>query len=53
MRLPHVLRQQDGEIGDESVTLRRALLWLVVGVAITVAIVLYFKYARFLVPLLG
>ena len=53
MRLPHVLRQQDAEIGDESVTLRRALLWAAVGVALAVAVVLYFKYARLLVPLLG
>lgn len=53
MRLSRVLRQQDAEIGDESVTLRRALLWVVVGLAIAVAIVLYFKYARLLVPLLG
>jgi hypothetical protein len=38
---------------DEPVPLRRVLLWALVGAAIVVGIVLYFKYERQIAPLIG
>jgi type VI protein secretion system component VasF len=36
-----------------AVSYRKVLLWGVVGLAIVVGVVLYFKYAHLLTPLMG
>jgi type VI protein secretion system component VasF len=38
---------------DAPVPYRRIVLWVVVGLAIIVGVVAYFKYAHLLAPLLG
>ncbi len=38
---------------EETVPLRRIVLWVLVWVALFVAFGLYFRYARLLTPLLG
>jgi type VI protein secretion system component VasF len=38
---------------DSAVPYRRIILWVVVGLAIVVGVVMYFKYAHLLTPLLG
>ena len=47
--------RSDTEITETEsvVSYRRVILWGIVGVAILVGIVLYFKYARLLAPLLS
>ena len=53
LRLSRILRPDDGTIRQETVSLRRALLWVLVWVALLVGVALYFKYARLLTPLLA
>ena len=53
MRLSRIVRRSDTDLNAEVVPLRRAIMWGVVGVAILVGLVLYFKYARLLSPLLA
>ena len=53
LRLSRILRPEDGRNAEESVSVRRALLWVAVWIALLVGIALYFKYARILTPLLG
>ena len=38
---------------ENDVSYRKAVLWVVVGLAIVAGVVSYFKYARLLAPLLG
>ena len=38
---------------DSEMSVRRIVLWAVVGVAVVLGVVSYFKYARLLAPLLG
>jgi hypothetical protein len=38
---------------ENDVSYRKAVLWVVVGVAIVAGLVAYFKYAKLLAPLLG
>lgn len=52
MRLSRIVRTPDAPTNAEVVPLRRAILWGLVGVAVLVGMVLYFKYARLLSPLL-
>jgi hypothetical protein len=53
MRLSRVIRQPDAPSDAETVPLRRAILWLLVGAALVVGLVLYFKYEPLIQPLLG
>ena len=53
LRLSRFLRPGDTESRDDTVPLRRTLFWVVAWVGILLGIVLYFKYARHLVPMLG
>lgn len=53
MRLSRILRSDDTSVDDERVPLRSVLLWTVVALAILVGIVLYFKYERSLIPIVG
>jgi hypothetical protein len=38
---------------DQRVRLRRAMLWGLIGVAVIVGVVLYFRYERVLAPLVS
>jgi F0F1-type ATP synthase membrane subunit b/b' len=38
---------------DGEVSYRRAVLWTIVGLAIVLGVMAYFKYARLLAPLIG
>ncbi|MEP7002594.1 MAG: hypothetical protein ABI969_19035 [bacterium] len=53
LRLSRILRPEDANYEDERIPLRQVILWVLVWVAMIVGIVLYFKYARLLTPLLG
>jgi hypothetical protein len=53
MRLSRVIRQPDTPIDAETVPLRRVILWMAVGVALVVGLILYFKYEPLIQPLLG
>jgi hypothetical protein len=53
LRISQFLRPALPDSLDETVPLRRALFWVVVGLGVVVGIVLYFRYARLLTPLLG
>jgi hypothetical protein len=53
--LPRPAHPPDPEIteSDAIVSYRRIAFWAVVGIAIVVGIISYFKYARLLPPLLS
>jgi hypothetical protein len=53
--LPKRAIRSETEITESegTVSYRRIAFWSIVGIAIVVGIVLYFKYARLLPPLLG
>ena len=53
MRLSRMLRPVDVKPLDDSISLTRAVFWIVVWIGLIGAIILYFKYARLLTPLLG
>ena len=53
LRISRVFRPDDGTNREETVSLRRALVWLLVWVGLLAGVALYFKYARLLTPLLG
>lgn len=53
LRLSRILRPEETRSLEETVSLRRVAFWALVGVALAVGVVLYFKYERLLVPLLG
>ena len=38
---------------DSPISYRKIFLWVVVGLAIVVGVVLYFKYSHLLAPLIG
>ena len=38
---------------ESAVSSRKIILWVIVGLAIVVGVVMYFKYAHLLTPLLG
>jgi len=38
---------------DSPVPYRKIVLWVVVGLAVVVGVVMYFKYSHLLAPLLG
>ena len=38
---------------ENDVSYQKIVLWVVVGLAIVAGVVSYFKYAKFLAPLLG
>jgi len=52
MRLSRMFRADDETPGD-TIPLRRVVFWTVVWIGLLVGIVLYFKYARLLTPLLA
>ena len=52
MRVSRILRNPEAPATD-TVALRGVVLWTLVGVAIVVGIVLYFRYERTLTPLFG
>jgi hypothetical protein len=52
MRLSRLFRLEDVASTEESVPMRRTLFWILVWAAILAGVVLFFKYARFLTPLL-
>jgi hypothetical protein len=45
--------RHDEPSGDQRVSIRRAVLWGLIGVAILVGVVLYFQYERVLAPLVS
>ena len=53
--LPRRALRSESEITETegTVSYRRIAFWSFVGIAIVVGIILYFKYARLLPPLLG
>ena len=53
MRLSRMLPGNSNADPGDSIPLRRAMLWVVVWIGLLAGIVLYFRYARFLTPLLG
>jgi hypothetical protein len=53
LRLSRILRPEETKRLEDTIPLRRTLLWVLVWVGIIVGIVLYFKYGRLLTPLLG
>jgi hypothetical protein len=53
MRLSRVLKPNDVKYQDEAIPTRRKAVWVVVWIGILVGIVMYFKYARLLTPMLG
>ena len=52
MRLSRIFRPEDGIPIEEAVPLRRTLFWVLAWAVIIVGIVLFFRYARYLTPLL-
>ncbi len=52
MRLSRIFRPEDGQPLEDSVPVRRTLFWVLVWMAIVFGLVLYFEYARHVVPLL-
>ncbi|NUO95331.1 MAG: hypothetical protein HOQ17_13210 [Gemmatimonadaceae bacterium] len=53
MRLSRIFRRSDATADPDAVPLGRALLWALVGVALLLGLVLYFKYERVVLPLLS
>ena len=53
MRLSRVLKPNDAKYQDEIIPKGRIAFWVLVWVGILVGLVLYFKYARLLTPMLG
>ena len=53
MRLSRVIRQPEDQQESERVSIRSAILWALVAIAIIGGIVLYFRFERYLVPILG
>ncbi|MEP6620073.1 MAG: hypothetical protein ABJE47_12185 [bacterium] len=53
MRLSRFLRPGDTDLLDETVPMRRVVFWIAVWAGILLGLVLYFKYARHLVPMLA
>ena len=52
MRLSRIFRPEDGLLLEEAVPIRRTLFWVLVWVVIITGIVLFFRYAPRLSPLL-
>ena len=52
MRISGTERPED-PAGENRVSLRRAMLWGMIGVAILVGVYLYFRYERVLAPLVS
>jgi hypothetical protein len=52
MRLSRMFRADNESPGD-TIPLRRVVFWAIVWITLLVGIVLYFKYARLLTPLLA
>jgi type VI protein secretion system component VasF len=52
VRLSRILRNPDAPAADH-LGLRSIVLWTLVGLAIVVGLVLYFRYERTLTPLIG
>ena len=52
IRLSRMFRADD-ETPAETIPLRRVMFWVAVWVGLLLGIVLYFKYARLLTPLLA
>lgn len=53
MRLSRVIRQPVDSQEPERVSIRSAILWALVGIAVAGGILLYFRFERYLVPILG
>ena len=53
LRLSRILSPETDKNLDETVPLRRALFWVLVWLGILIGVILYFKYARLLTPLIG
>jgi hypothetical protein len=53
VRLSRLLRTPAAATGDEPISARRVFLWSIVGAAVIAGIVLYFRYARQIIPVLG
>jgi hypothetical protein len=53
VRLSRILRTPGAATGEEPMSVRRLFLWSIVGAAVIAGIVLYFRYARQVIPVLG
>lgn len=53
MRLSRIIRSDIEGTPADAVSRRRMIFWVAVWVVLLAGIVLYFKYARFLTPLLA
>jgi hypothetical protein len=53
LRFSRSHRQSDAPPSRDTVPLRRVLLWALAGAAILAGLVLYFRYARLIVPLVA
>jgi type VI protein secretion system component VasF len=51
LRFSRSHRQSDSPAARDAVPLRRLALWALAGVAIVIGLVLYFRFARLIVPL--
>jgi hypothetical protein len=51
VRLSRFIRQSSS--GEDAVPLRRAIAWALVGGVMLLGLVLYFKYERLVLPLVG
>jgi len=53
MRPTREVREPEMTETESEVSYRKIVLWVLVGVAIVVGVVSYFKYAKLLAPLLS
>lgn len=53
MRVSKILRKLDSNDDSEAISFASLLMWGVFGLVIVVGLVLYFKYERLVVSLLG
>ncbi|MDB4913513.1 MAG: hypothetical protein JWM95_1157 [Gemmatimonadetes bacterium] len=53
VRLSRILRPEDTDTGEEPIPASRMLVWTLVWIGVLAGVVLYFKYARLLTPLIG
>ncbi len=53
MRVSKILRKLDANGDPEAISVASLLMWGVFGLVIVIGLVLYFKYERLVVSLLG
>jgi hypothetical protein len=51
VRLSRFIRNPSS--GEDAIPLRRVIVWALVGVVVILGLVLYFRYERLVLPLVG